>query len=1063
MQLNMFRLILVFCCLFCAFWAQGQLVYTGGVVKQDFDSLPRGDVFDLSDFGVAKGPAALTADPISALEALGWSAYARVGTQLLFMVGNGDVGTASVYSYGQLAARDRALGSLAGSHEASLGWRMINNTEQTLTQFTLSFYAEQWRNGGTSSLVGLTGEYRLTTTGDINSGTYTLVPALDAPALTNVAAGFALNGNAQSNRSERSATVTGLSWNPGQMLILRWRDVNESGADNGVALDEVVFHAPTVVAAPQIQELRPAAGAQMVLSSSPVVVVFDQPVTVTPGWYEITGSVSGPLAATVSNAGPLRYTLTPVAPWPSDETVTLRFVSTAITNAGGQPMAADWTSSFTPVAGTSFITRMGLVQGNDGYSPLTGSLVTVQGVVVADFQGSSPALGGFYLQEEDGDADADGESSEALWIGHSATAVTVGDVVQVTGTVAESGGLTQLTSVSNITLNGTAALPAITPVTLPVNSTVDLERYEGMRVSFAQTLSVTSNSGGTGTTDGFSRYGELLLCADGPLVSPTEFMDPNDFPASGLSSTGRGQVAAIHAYERLMTRRSLLLDDASSAQWPNPTPYLNAQSTRRCGDSVTGLTGILTYMNGAYRVQPTESVSFVDANPRPLVPPATPGRLKVAAMNVLNYFITFGGANDRGANNADEFARQKGKVISALAALDADVLGLIEIQNSSAAMADLLAALNAAVTVPYSFVPEPIAGYPAAGVAGDYIRCVLLYRPAKVTLYGPCHMDTDAVWSSPNPLRFPLAQIFEESATGERFLLCLNHWKSKSSSGATGLNTDQNDGQAGYTELRRQIAARIHVWLQEITAQMGDMDVLLMGDLNSNGEEDPLDILRVNGWADQGQRFHTDDYSYRLGGARGRLDHTFATATMATQVLAQDHWHINADEPAFYDYNTEDKSAAHLLINVGTPFRSSDHDPILVGLDLSPQPTTFAMWQAARVWAPGAGSAALDDPDGDGFQNLAEYALNMPPEVVSTAQMPVGSRVGNEFRFDYRSRIQLSGSQVIPEWSDDLLLWHDMMDISTLEILDACTELKRAIVPTAGKERIFVRLRITGP
>jgi predicted extracellular nuclease len=264
-------------------------------------------------------------------------------------------------------------------------------------------------------------------------------------------------------------------------------------------------------------------------------------------------------------------------------------------------------------------------------------------------------------------------------------------------------------------------------------------------------------------------------------------MDPNDLPASGTSSSGRGQVAAIHAYEQQMTLRSLLLDDASSAQWPEPTPYLNAQGTRRCGDAVTGLTGILTFSNGAYRVQPTEAVVFTDANPRPLTPPVTAGRLKVAAMNVLNYFITFGGSNDRGASNADEFARQKAKVITALAALDADVLGLIEIQNSSAAMTDLLTALNSAVAVPYSFVPDPVGGYPVAGVVGDYIRCVLLYRPSRVTLFGPCHMDANAVWATPNPLRFPLAQVFEEISSGERFLLCLNHWKSKSSSGATGL------------------------------------------------------------------------------------------------------------------------------------------------------------------------------------------------------------------------------------------------------------------------------------
>lgn len=1060
----MFRWFLFIGCVTFFSWAQAQVSYIGGVVIQDFDSLPRGDVFDLSDFGVAKGPTALDAPPISALSAPGWSIFARVGTQLFFNVGNGDVGTACVYSYGHPAARDRALGSLAGTHEASLGWRLVNQTGQVLTQFTVSFYAEQWRNGGTASLAGFLGEYRLTTSGDINTpATYTLVPALDVPALSNVASGFAMNGNSVNNRLERSATVTGLNWNPGQMLILRWRDLNETGADHGLALDEVVFHAPTATSAPQVQQTRPAAGASRVFGLTPLVVVFDQPVTTGAGWFEITGNVSGPLLATVSNAGPLRYTLTPAAPWPSGETITLRLVAAAITNSSGQVMQTDATSSFSTQPAASEITPISVVQGADGYSPLTGAQVTVKGVVVADFQGSSPALGGFYLQEEDSDADLDAETSEALWIGHSATAVSVGDVVQITGTVSESGALTQLTSVSGIQISGSSALPALTSVTLPADSTVTLEKYEGMRVRCDQTLAVTSNSGGTGSVDGYSAYGELQLSVAGPLVTATEFMDPNDLPASGTSSSGRGQVVAIHAYEQLMTRRSLLLDDASNATWPVPTPYLNAQSTRRCGDTVTGLTGILTFTNGAYRLHPTEPVVFVDANPRSLNPPAMPGRLKVAAMNVLNYFTSFGGSNDRGASNAQEFVRQKAKVIAALSALDADVLGLIEIQNSSAAMADLLTALNAAVEDPYSVVPDPVGGYPVAGVAGDYIRCVLLYRPSRVSLFGSCQMDAHAVWSTPAPLRFPLAQVFEENSSGERFILCLNHWKSKSSSGSSGLNNDQNDGQAAYTELRRQQAARVHGWLQEIITQMGDMDVLLMGDLNSYGEEDPLDILRANGWSDQGQRFQVNDYSYRLGGRRGRLDHTFATSTMHTQVLSQDHWHINADEPAFYDYNTENKTAAHLLVNVGTPFRSSDHDPILVGLDLSPQPMTFAMWQASRIWSPGKSSAAQDDPDGDGFQNLAEYALNMEPESVSSSQMPYGNQVGNEFHIHYRSRIQLSGSQIIPEWSEDLSAWHEITIISTQETLDLRTQIKRATLPTMGKSRIFVRLRVTGP
>lgn len=332
-----------------------------------------------------------------------------------------------------------------------------------------------------------------------------------------------------------------------------------------------------------------------------------------------------------------------------------------------------------------------------------------------------------------------------------------------------------------------------------------------------------------------------------------------------------------------------------------------------------------------------------------------------------------------------------------------------------------------------------------------------------MSLHGPCYADNHSVWNTPNPLRHPLAQVFVENTTGERFIGCLNHWKSKSSSGATGANLDQNDGQGAWNDLRKEQAARLHAWLQGICTTVGDNDVLILGDLNSMGEEDPLDVLRANGYLDQGTRFDIHDYSYRNTELRGRLDHAFAAATMETQIPGAGHWHINADEPAFYDYNMESKSAAHLLINVGTPFRSSDHDPILVGVSLSPQPTTFAMWQVARTWAPGAGIAALDDPDGDGLRNLLEFALNTNPETDSSAQMPGGGRVGDEFRFDYRSRVQLSGTQIIPEWSEDLSQWHDITAISTVQSLDTQTELKRATVQTIGKDKLFVRLRVTGP
>lgn len=1032
-----------------------QLEYTGGLVRQDFNGLPAAGPFDFSDVGIGKGPALLANQPVVALNLDGWSIYAQTGTQLLLGVDDGTLATPSAYSYGLHASTDRALGSLAGSnHRAYFGWKIANRSEQTLTQFTLSLYGEQWRNGGTSSFGGFEAEYRVASTGDIDTGTYTAIDLLDVTALSASTAGsFAMNGNDSANRMERSATVTGLNWQPNQLLILRWRDIDETGADNGLAVDDVLFYAPTAPVVPTVVSVTPAGGAANVPLTAPIVVTFNQPVGVAGPWFELSGSVSGPIAAAINNAGPMRYKLIPSAPLASGETVTVRILGSAVTSAASQTMGADFVSTFRTLPTAATVTAIDQVQGSDGYSPLVGAVVTVEGVVVADFQGAFPALGGIYLQEEDAQSDADAATSEGIWIGDSGSAVGldvgVGDIVRVTGTVSEANAVTQLTSLSAMTKVGATGLPSAGVVALPTATTISLERFEGMLVEVPQALSVTSASSTTTITDNFARFGELLLAADGPFETPTEFIDPNDSPASGTTATGKANAPLVHAQERAQVLRSLILDDASRANFPDPTPFLNSLGTRRCGDTVTGLRGILTYSNGAYRMQPVRPVSFVDANPRPATPPNVAGRIKVAAMNVLNYFVTFGGANDRGASNPTEFQRQKEKVIAALTALDADVLGLIEIQNTSQAVNDIVGALNGAVAGnPYTVVPDPV-----GAASADVIRSVLLYRQSKVDLHGSCYADAASVWD-----RYPLAQVFVERSTGERFITCLNHWKSKSSSGASGLNVDQNDGQAAYNDQRRQQATRLLAWLATVCTAVGDNDVLIIGDLNSYGEEDPLDILRASGYADQSARFHPDDYSYRIGSQRGRLDHAFGTTTMAAQIQAAAHWHINADEPAFYDYNIENKSAGQMVLNVGTPFRSSDHDPMIIGVSLSPQPTTYAMWAASRQWPSGANTAPDGDDDGDGMKNLLEFVQNAAPELSDAMLQPLPAMNGTDCEIHFRQRTNAIGVTIRPQWSDDLSQWHDLTTIMFVQPIDALTELRKAIVPAVN--RIFMRVQV---
>ena len=1039
--------------------AQGQINYTGGVVFQDFDTLPSSGAFTFS----TKGPQALDQPPISAAGAAGWSLFANVGTPLAFSPDSGGSSTSGVYSYGVSGSSERALGFLANaSRVCRAGLRLVNQTGQTLTQFTVSFVGEEWRSGDTTAADSISVDYRIQAASfDIDSGSaHTAIPTLAFSSPPNYSFEGGLNGNLSAHRTLRSATVTGISWPAGHTLMIRWFDSNSAGTDDALAIDDVAFYAPLpVLASPSILTSFPAAAATEVTPASRLSFVFNQPATTTGNWVQLLDETSAPVPVSVAG-GPIRFEVTPAARLQAGKNYTLSVIGAQVTNASGTAMIADASIPFTTQVAHPTPQLISAVQGPSLSTPLPGQVVSITGIVTGDYQGPPPALGGFYIQSQPSDVDADPMTSEGLFVydfsSEGSADVAVGDVVTLTGTALEFSNQTQISGLTQLTISGSAPLPASSDAALPVATSNALEPFEAMRVRFPQTLHVTS----VGTNSSFSlnypRNGELLLAADGPLVEPVEFLDPNDDPASGTTSDGISNVAAITAEAASFALRTIILDDATSTVYPDPTPFLNAQGTRRCGDTVTGLEGVLIFSGARYRLLPAASVPFVDANPRPLAPPAIPGRVNVAAMNVLNYFTTFGGTNDRGATNPTEFARQKAKVLAALTSLDADVLGLIEIQNTTTAVSDLLSALNANFpSDPYLQVPDPI-----VGASGDVIRCVWLYRPSKLRLYGPCFADTDPVWSTPDPLRYPLAQVFEEVSTGERFIGCLNHWKSKSTSSATGANLDQGDGQGAWNALRKQQAERLHVWLQGVMAAVGDRDVLIVGDLNSMGQEDPLDVLRTRGYEDQGDRFQPGDYSYRFGEARGRLDHAFASVTMASQVVAADHWHINADEPAFYDYNLENKSPAQQAMNVGTPFRSSDHDPVLIGISLSPQPTSYAMWAAASEWPVGASTSPGDDADLDGLQNAVEFVLNSRPGVPDIQLAPTASILpGGTFQFTYRLRILATGVTVHPQWSENLSQWFPLTNGMPTNV-DSLTDLMPATVPIAGRTRLFGRLHI---
>jgi hypothetical protein len=456
-------------------------------------------------------------------------------------------------------------------------------------------------------------------------------------------------------------------------------------------------------------------------------------------------------------------------------------------------------------------------------------------------------------------------------------------------------------------------------VSLPFASSTFAERYEGMLVTLPQTLTVTD-------TFNLGHYGELRL-SNGRLPAPTNIVTPG---------------ADAQAQEAANLLNQVILDDASSTTYPSPTPYLNGgddmTATRRSGSTTTGVTGIFGNKFSAYVVEPTTAPTFADANPRPAAPNPG-GTLHVAIGNVLNFFNGDGAGGgfptSRGADTYAEYQRQKAKMIAGILGLNADIMGLTEVENdgfgATSAIQDIVNGLNAAAPAgtTYAFVNP---GVNAIGT--DAITCALIYKTNLVEPVGAAAINNDSVFNRP-----PIAQTFRQIATGEKLTVCINHFKSKGSAPSSGDNVDQGDGQSAWNVLRTQQANALTAWLATHPTGDSDPDVLIIGDLNSYAKEDPIAAIEGAGYTNLTESYEgVGGYSYTFDGEFGHLDHALGSASLVAQVTGAATWHLNSDEPIYYDYNTENKTAAQQAINVGTPYRYSDHDPVVVGFNLGSKP-----------------------------------------------------------------------------------------------------------------------------
>ena len=483
-----------------------------------------------------------------------------------------------------------------------------------------------------------------------------------------------------------------------------------------------------------------------------------------------------------------------------------------------------------------------------------------------------------------------------------------------------------------------------------MTAVTDFEKYESMLVTFPQSLIISEYFN-------FDLYGEIVLTSERHMT-PTAFVEP-----------GVDAVAAAQAY--LLDR--ITLDDGRTAQNPDPAIHPNGEvfdmtNLFRGGGTVTGATGILDYYQNLYRLQPTMGATYEDINPRTEAPEIIEADLKVTSFNVLNYFVTLdddpvddplplddptdscgpnGGLDCRGADTAEEFERQKAKIVAAMVAIDSDIYGLMEIENDSSisgndAVADLVDGLNAiAGAGTYTYIET-------GAIGTDAIKQAILYKPASVTPVGTYKiLDYSVDPRFIDDLNRPVvAQIFMDNTTGVEFLVAVNHLKSKGS--PCDGDPDLGDGQGNCTLTRKAAAEAMVDWLVNPAYFPTLEKVLIIGDLNSYDKEDPIDAIKLG--ADNTADTADDyldmifekrgefAYGYVYYGQTGYLDHALANLAMAVNIVDVNFWHINADEPDLIDYDMSSKADAQYALYAPEAYRSSDHDPVIVSLNMNEAP-----------------------------------------------------------------------------------------------------------------------------
>lgn len=562
------------------------------------------------------------------------------------------------------------------------------------------------------------------------------------------------------------------------------------------------------------------------------------------------------------------------------------------------------------------LTEISRIQGDKKFSPYVNKKVTVEGVVIGDFQKSNE-LKGYFIQSINPDKNK--HTSNGLFIKDSKNKVEVGDLIRVTGTVSEAFDVTQIEKVKNLkTLKKQCKLPKPFALSLPLNN-FNLETIEGMRVTLKKPAVISDQYG-------YIKFGELTVSSK-LLMNPTSVVLP-------------GQQAMD--LKKRNTDDRLIIDDGSKIVFPQPFKT-DANHPIVLGSKLQTI-GVMHYSYDQYKLEPTETLQISKTKKlRSKSPEDVNGKIKIANFNLKNFFTTLDKGKEecgpqgnffcRGADNKQEYNRQLKKLVATINAANPAILGVEELENNkNQSLKALVNALNKATHKnKWAYINTGILGL-------DVIKVGLLYQPKNVSTVGNfarLNKQADPEFEA-DKNRVSIAQSFKDNA-GHVFTIAVAHLKSKNCRDAKGVNKNQNDGQSCYNPTRTKVAQQMLKWLKTNPTKSNSDVQIIVGDFNAYQKEDPIQALEKGGYHNLADSYlPAENWSTSFRGTLGAIDHILVNSAAQKAAKGFTQWHINSIENAMFDYNLEKlnenlKKPANFY--QPNPFSSSDHDLVMAGFD----------------------------------------------------------------------------------------------------------------------------------